>query len=69
MDYSKEIRNIINEFCNASPASGFEINYLQNATQIMDLYSKTIEIMEDGAKTDDPKLGEIYKQIRNLIDG
>lgn len=67
MDYFKEIRSAIEEFCNTNPASGFEINYLENATRIYELYAEANEIIEESEGIDNSRLAEICEEVRNLI--
>lgn len=67
MDYFKEIRNTIEEFCNINPASGFEINYLENAKEIYELYAEATKIIEESEEVDNSRLAEIYEAVRSLI--
>lgn len=67
MDCFKEIKDAISEFCNLTPAKGFEINYLQTATEVWNLYAEACKIMEENEESKENRLKEIYKQIKGLI--
>lgn len=63
MDYLKEIKKIIKEFCENIPAEGFEINYLENAKQLYELYGEALLKLEN---EEESKLQEIYKKVKSL---
>lgn len=63
MDYLKEIKKIIKEFCENVPAEGFEMNYLENAKELYELYGEALVRLENGEKS---KLEEIYKKVKSL---
>lgn len=63
MDYLKEIKKIIKEFCENIPAEGFEINYLENAKKLYDLYGEALLKLEN---EEESKLEEIYKKVESL---
>ncbi len=66
MDYFKEIKKKINEFCNNVPAKGFEINYLENAQEVLELYGQACAIVEEGKEENE--LQGIYEDIINLTE-
>lgn len=63
MDYLKEIKKIIKEFCENVPAEGFEMNYLENAKGLYELYGEALVRLENGEKS---KLEEIYEKVKSL---
>lgn len=63
MDYLKEIKKIIKEFCENVPAEGFEMNYLENAKELYELYGEALVRLENGEKS---KLEEIYEKVKSL---
>lgn len=63
MDYLKEIKKIIKEFCENIPAEGFEINYLENAKELYELYGEALLKLEN---EEESKLQEIYKKVKSL---
>lgn len=63
MDYLKEIKKIIKEFCENVPAEGFEMNYLENAKELYELYGEALVRIENGEKS---KLEEIYEKVKSL---
>ena len=63
MDYLKEIKKIIKEFCENIPAEGFEINYLENAKELYNLYGEALLKLEN---EEESKLEEIYKKVKSL---
>lgn len=65
MNYFKEIRNKINQFCNDTPAQGFEINYLEEAKKLLNLYGEACVILEN--EEDEIKLKEIYEKVNNIV--
>lgn len=64
MDYLKEIRKVIKEFCQNVPAEGFEINYLENAKELYELYGEALVKLEKGE--DKTNLKEIYEKAKSL---
>lgn len=60
MDYLKEI---IKEFCENVPAEGFEINYLENAKELYELYGEALVKLEN---EEESKLEEIYEKAKSL---
>lgn len=65
MNYFEEIRKIIEEFCNTTPDSGFEISYLENAKEIYELYAEANQIIQENEENS--RLHEIYEEIRSLV--
>lgn len=65
MNYLKEIRNKINQFCNDTPAQGFEINYLETAKELLNLYGEACITLEN--EEDEMKLKEIYEKISDIV--
>lgn len=63
MDYLKEIKKIIKEFCENIPVEGFEMNYLENAKELYELYGEALVKLENGEKS---KLEEIYEKVKSL---
>ena len=63
MDYLKEIKKIIKEFCKRVPAEGFEINYLENAKELYNLYGEALVKLEN---EEESKLKEIYERAKRL---
>lgn len=63
MDYLKEIKKIIKEFCENVPAEGFEINYLENAKELYELYGEALVKLEN---EEESKLEEIYEKAKSL---
>ncbi len=63
MDYLKEIKKIIKEFCENIPAEGFEINYLENAKELYNLYGEALLKLEN---EEESKLEEVYKKVKSL---
>lgn len=63
MDYLKEIKKIIKEFCENVPAEGFEINYLENAKELYELYGEALLKLEN---EEESKLEEIYEKAKRL---
>ena len=64
MSYFEKIRKVIEEFCNTTPASGFEISYLENAKEIYELYAEANQIIQESKE--DSRLSEIYEEIISL---
>lgn len=63
MDYLKEIKKIIKEFCENIPAEGFEINYLENAKELYNLYGEALLKLEN---EEESKLEGVYKKVKSL---
>lgn len=64
MDYLKEIKKIIKGFCENVPAEGFEMNYLENAKELYELYGEALLKLENGE--DETNLKEIYEKAKSL---
>lgn len=65
MDYLKEIQNKIIEFCSNVPEKGFEINYLESAKELYNLYGETLQVVENDE--DFSKLQKIYEKINKIV--
>ncbi|MCI8345286.1 MAG: hypothetical protein HFJ42_04890 [Clostridia bacterium] len=63
MDYLREIKKIIKEFCENVPAEGFEINYLESAKELYELYGEALAKLEN---EEESKLEEIYEKAKRL---
>ncbi len=63
MDYLKEIKKIVKEFSKKVPAEGFEINYLENAKELYELYGEALVKLEN---EEESKLEEIYEKAKRL---
>ncbi len=63
MDYLREIKKVIKEFCESVPAEGFETNYLENAKELYELYGEALVRLEN---EEESKLKEIYEKVKSL---
>lgn len=63
MDYLKEIKKVIKEFCEDVPSEGFEINYLENAKELYELYGEALVKLEN---EEESKLEEIYEKVKSV---
>lgn len=63
----EEMQKEIQNFCNSYPPAGFEMNYLQNSKEILDLYAEASTILEESNNAiDENRLKEIYNRIKKL---
>lgn len=64
-DFFSKMQISIKDFCNSKPRTGFHIEYLEKASEILALYSEANAIVEN-AGVEDPRLEEFYLKIQSL---
>ena len=63
-NYLKLINEIIEKFTNQVPEEGYELNYLNDATVLYDLYAKASIAAEED---DEVALKELYETAQKFI--
>lgn len=64
-NFFSKMQETIKSFCNSKPRTGFYIEYLEKASEILTLYSEANAIVEN-AGVEDSRLEEFYLKIQSL---
>ncbi len=64
-NFFSKMQETIKSFCNSKPYTGFHIEYLEKASEILTLYTEANAIVEN-AGVEDPTIEEIYCEIQSL---
>lgn len=67
-DYFRKISDIAKQYANSKAGSGFHIEYLEKAKEVLEIYSEANAIVEyDGAR-DSEELKKLYEKIKSLTN-
>lgn len=64
-DFFSKMQTSIKDFCNSKPRTGFHIEYLEKANEILTLYTEANAIVENTG-VEDLRIEEIYHKIQTL---
>ncbi len=64
-DFFLKIQTSIIDFCHSKPRTGFHIEYLEKANEILTLYTEANAIVENEG-VNDARIEEIYHKIQSL---
>lgn len=64
-DFFLKIQTFIIDFCSAKPRTGFHIEYLEKASEMLALYSEANAIVENEG-VNDARIEEIYHKMHSL---
>lgn len=64
-NFFSKMQETIKSFCNSKPYTGFYIEYLEKASEMLTLYTEANAIVEN-AGVKDPRLEEIYHEVQAL---
>ena len=66
MDTMTEIMDRITEFCNSVPAEGFEIPYLEKASDMLKHYKETLFVLDTNGPEKEEELKKILLNIKEI---
>lgn len=58
----------VNDFCNSVPKKGFEISYLQNACDVLDLYQEAGEVLDEYEDKNPDFMNESLDKILHKLE-
>lgn len=67
-DYFRKICDIAKQYANSKPGSGFHIEYLEKAKEILEIYSEANAIVEYGEARDSAELQDMYEKVKSLTN-
>lgn len=67
-DYFRKICDIVKQYTNCKPGSGFHIEYLEKAKEILEIYSEANAIVEHGKARDSAELQKMYEKVKALTN-